>query len=130
MKFVNDLLNIPRANTKPLILKKKKLSEIQKNFVSNVTHELKTPLATLSLATNTVQEKSPTRGEKYVEIINQETQRLEHRIEKVLPGSLLERKTNVVLKRIHLSSFLEKLMDRYSKQYQKQIIDWNVERYS
>ncbi|MEP5613989.1 MAG: HAMP domain-containing sensor histidine kinase [Cyclobacteriaceae bacterium] len=110
-----------------LIFKQKRLSEIQKDFINNVTHELKTPLATLSLATGTLEERFPKEGSKYIEIINQETQRLEHHVEKILKGAMLDDKSEIQTERIQLDEFLNTLIDRCKQQYQRNMIEWHLE---
>lgn len=110
-----------------VILKQKRLSEIQKDFIDNVTHELKTPLATLSLATNTMKEKFPDKGDKYIEIIGQETQRLEHHVEQILHGSLLDTKTENQFKKTDLEQFLGALLNRSKQQYDHRGIEWELD---
>ncbi len=110
-----------------VIFKQKRLSEIQKDFINNVTHELKTPLATLSLATGTLAEKFPEEGNKYIEIINQETVRLENHVEKILKGAMLDDTSDVSLEPIQLDEFLMALVARARQQYQRKMIDWNLE---
>lgn len=109
-----------------LIFKQKRLSEIQKDFINNVTHELKTPLATLSLATGTLAERFPEEGSKYIKIINQETQRLENHVEKILKGAMLDDKAQISLQSLRLDKFLSELVERSRQQYQRKMIDWNL----
>lgn len=109
-----------------VILKQKRLSEIQKDFIDNVTHELKTPLSTLSLAISTLAEKSP-EGNRYIEIIDQETKRLQEQVEKILKGSLLEEKSVIASKEIQLPEFLGSLVERFRQQHQREMIEWRLE---
>lgn len=71
-----------------VIIKQKKLSEIKNDFINNMTHELKTPISTVSLAlealTNFDVSKDPTRMMKYLEISKHENKRLSIMVEKVL----------------------------------------------
>lgn len=110
-----------------VILKQKRLSEIQRDFIDNVTHELKTPLATLSLATGRLKEKFPSKGNKYIEIIDQETNRLEHHVEQILKGSLLESKTKDQLEEIGLKEFLTTLVERSKQQYDHRGVEWALD---
>ncbi len=110
-----------------IILRQKRLSEIQRDFVNNITHELKTPLATLSLASNTLQDKVPEKGKKYAEIIQQETARLQGHVEKILKGSFLEKQVALKLEMTDLSTFITHITDRFRQQYQRHMIQWEVE---
>lgn len=78
------------------ILKQKKLSEIKNDFINNMTHEFKTPISTVSLACEALQDKevnaSPGLAERYVGIINDENKRLGQQVEKVLQMAVIERK--------------------------------------
>lgn len=110
-----------------VIFKQKRLSEIQKDFINNVTHELKTPLATLSLATGTLAERFPKEGNKYIQIINQETDRLEGHVEKILKGAMLDDTSEITFQKIRLDEFLNTLMERARQQYQRKMIDWTLD---
>jgi two-component system phosphate regulon sensor histidine kinase PhoR len=110
-----------------VILKQKRLGEIQKDFMNNVTHELKTPIATLSLASNTLSERFPKTGDKYIEIINQETRRLEHHVEQILQGAFLEEKFKATFSDVDLAGFLEQLLERCKQQYQRNMIEWHLD---
>ncbi|MEM6831890.1 MAG: HAMP domain-containing sensor histidine kinase, partial [Bacteroidota bacterium] len=110
-----------------IMLRQKRLSEIQRDFVSNITHELKTPLSTLSLASNTLLDKVPQEWKKYAAIIQQETSRLQGHVEKILTGSLLEKQLNLKFETVAMHEFLEKIMNRFKQQYLPHMIKWEAD---
>jgi two-component system phosphate regulon sensor histidine kinase PhoR len=71
-----------------VILKQKRLSEVQRDFINNMTHEFQTPISTIKIATDVLaQDKildQPARLKKYVSIINYENNRLKNQVEAVL----------------------------------------------
>jgi len=73
------------------IFKQKKLSEVKNDFISNMTHELKTPISTISLACEALSDKDMSSDEKvrasYVGMINQENKRLALLVESVLKSA-------------------------------------------
>ncbi len=78
------------------ILRQKKLSEIKNDFVGNMTHELKTPLATVSAAVEAMQSfgvlEDPHKTKLYLSVSRQELQRLADLVEKVLDMAVAEKK--------------------------------------
>ncbi|MFC5408764.1 sensor histidine kinase [Larkinella bovis] len=78
------------------ILKQKKLSEIKNDFINNMTHELKTPLATVSAAVEALQHfgalDDPQKTQAYLGISKNELQRLSDLVEKVLNMAVDETK--------------------------------------
>lgn len=78
-----------------VILRQKRLSEVQRDFVNNMTHEFQTPISTIRIATDVLSQPKimdqPERLKKYVQIIRQENNRLKTQVETVLNTARLER---------------------------------------
>ncbi|NDV67304.1 HAMP domain-containing sensor histidine kinase [Dysgonomonas sp. 25] len=78
-----------------IILRQKKLSEMKSDFMNNMTHELKTPVSTISLAAQMLKDPSITKSPEVFKhisgVINDETERLSFQVEKVLQMSLFEK---------------------------------------
>ncbi|MDO1450289.1 HAMP domain-containing sensor histidine kinase [Rhodocytophaga aerolata] len=77
------------------MLKEKKLSEMKTDFMNSMTHELKTPLTNLSIASEVLHKKHDQLDEqkriRYASIVFEETQRLQVQVEHVLQIAALER---------------------------------------
>ena len=79
-----------------VLISQRKLSAMKNDFINNMTHELKTPIATISIASDTVQnllksekiDKIP----RFINIIKEENRRLHGQVEKVLQTALIEKK--------------------------------------
>ncbi len=78
-----------------MILRQKKLSDIKSDFINNMTHELKTPIATVSLAVDSINSPKIINEEKevryYTGIIREEIRRMNKQVESVLRMSLLDK---------------------------------------
>lgn len=78
-----------------IISRQKKISEMRTDFINNMTHELKTPVATISLASQMLQDpvvgKTPNMLQHLSKVIGDESKRLSFQVEKVLQMSLFER---------------------------------------
>ena len=75
--------------------RQKRLSGMKSDFINNMTHEFKTPIATMSLASEMLLKKpvseDPERLRRYARIINDENTRLQNHVEQILSVSRLER---------------------------------------
>jgi signal transduction histidine kinase len=78
-----------------MILRQKKLSDMKSDFINNMTHEFKTPIATISLATDSITNPKIIGNEQevryYTGIIREENQRMNNQVENVLRMSLLDK---------------------------------------
>lgn len=94
-----------------VIIKQKQLSEIQKNFINNLTHEFKTPIASIDLAAKVLSnpkiKEQPERLSEYVKIVEQQNKRLSAHVEKLLQMATIEKtKLQLNLQQIELNSFI------------------------
>ena len=78
-----------------IVIRQKKLSDIKTDFINNMTHELKTPISTISLSSKVINNPNiinqPERLSRYASIIEEENLRLKNQVEKVLQISFFER---------------------------------------
>ncbi len=78
-----------------LAFRQKKLTEMKNDFINNMTHEFKTPISTISLAAQMLNDsavlKSPAMLSHISTVINDETKRLRFQVEKVLQMSMFDR---------------------------------------
>jgi two-component system phosphate regulon sensor histidine kinase PhoR len=73
--------------------RQKQLSELKNDFINNMTHELKTPIFSVALLHNVINKmngETPARLKKYLELLQNENQKLKERVEKVLDVTLME----------------------------------------
>lgn len=78
------------------MLKQKRLTELKNDFINNITHELKTPIATVGVAIEALRNfnaiNDPARTKEYLDISQNELQRLSLLVDKVLKLSMFENK--------------------------------------
>ncbi|OFY06393.1 MAG: hypothetical protein A2W99_11855 [Bacteroidetes bacterium GWF2_33_16] len=96
-----------------IIYKQKKISEIKSDFINNMTHEFKTPIATISLAADSISNPkvlgNQERINEYLRIIKEENRRMNNQVESVLQMSLLEKdKFKLSLKEADLHKLIQK----------------------
>lgn len=101
-----------------IILRQKKLSVIKNDFVNNMTHEFKTPIATISLASQMMKDpaiaSTPSFVAKNAGIIYDESQRLKHQVEKVLQmAAYNEDRIKYKLKELHLNQTITGVMKSF-----------------
>lgn len=85
-----------------LIFRQKKLSEMKSDFINNMTHEFKTPISTISLASQMLEDdsvrKSPASLKHLAKVIGEESKRLRFQVEKVLQMSVYDNAGGSALK--------------------------------
>ncbi len=114
------------------IIRQKKLSDLKNDFINNMTHEFKTPIATVSLATEALQEEKVYSSRetmlRYVGVIQQESKRLATQVEKVLQLASME-KDNLALnmKSTDLNLLVESAVDRAKFQIEERMGSLKVE---
>lgn len=81
--------------TLAVIIRQRQLSEVQKNFINNLTHELKTPISSIALSAKVINNEkilnSPQRLFEYTRIIQEQNSRLSKNVEKVLNLASIEK---------------------------------------
>jgi len=100
--FLIIVIILTFAYTLITILRQKKVSEMKNDFINNMTHEIKTPIATISLACEALGDNDIISSENaknsYIDIINEENKRLGNLTERILQSAKLE-KGQIILKK-------------------------------
>jgi two-component system phosphate regulon sensor histidine kinase PhoR len=100
------------------MLRQKKLSEIRNDFINNMTHEFKTPIATISLAVDALKnekvQKDPGKMTYFSSIIKEENQRMNRQVETILKSALMDRQeVQLNLKKLHLHQIINDVADNF-----------------
>ena len=105
------------------LLNQKKLSEIKSDFINNMTHEFKTPLATISLAVDAIRNEkvrnNPEKMNYFSGIIKEENIRMNKHVETILQAALMEKQELELRKEeTHLHEMLDQVLENYQLQLQ------------
>lgn len=102
-----------------VIFTQKKLSEMKNDFINNMTHEFKTPIATISLAADSI--SSPMisgdgdKVRRFANIIKQENKRMNSQVEKVLQMALIDRREfSLNLGEVNLHEIIQQALNNFS----------------
>ena len=100
------------------MVRQKKLSEIKNDFINNMTHEFKTPIATISLAVDAIRnEKVQRDAEKlgyFSSIIKEENQRMNRQVETILKSALMDRQElQLNLRPLHVHEIIRDVADNF-----------------
>jgi two-component system phosphate regulon sensor histidine kinase PhoR len=103
------------------ILTQKKLSEMKTDFINNMTHELRTPLATIAIAVDTLKNEKIIGNKEQLlaigQIIKNENLRMNTQVEQILQAAQLD--INLVLKgktELHVHDVMKKMQDKFALQ--------------
>ncbi|MEM9673945.1 MAG: sensor histidine kinase [Cyclobacteriaceae bacterium] len=116
-----------------VILRQKRWSELQKDFINNMTHEFKTPISTINVSADVLQApgiiEQPQRLNNYARIIKEQSLRLNGQVEKVLQVAKLEQRALCLhTEMVNLSHELQIILEEFQTRYpQEASIDLEVE---
>lgn len=107
------------------LLNQKKLSEIKSDFINNMTHEFKTPIATISLAVDALKNEKvqaePERAKYFTGIIKEENIRMNKHVETILQAALMEKEEfRLNTKAVLVHKIISQTIEKYQLQLQKQ----------
>ena len=102
-----------------IIFRQKRYTEIKNDFINNMTHELKTPISSISLAAQMLSDDAVTKSPHMMKhlggVIADESRRLRFLVEKVLQMSMFDRKTTSFKKKeLDLNELLEQIASTFS----------------
>ena len=101
------------------IFRQQQLNEIKNDFINNMTHELKTPVASISLASQMLNDPAVTKSQAMLEhiskIIRDETKRLSFQVDKVLQMSLFEQQNiKLEVQENNINEIIQTIAENYS----------------
>lgn len=100
------------------MLRQKKMSEIKNDFINNMTHEFKTPIATISLAVDALRNQKVMDDKQkmsfFSDIIKEENQRMNRQVETILKSALMDRQeVQLNLKPLHVHQVVQDVADNF-----------------
>ncbi|MGE0088412.1 MAG: sensor histidine kinase [Bacteroidales bacterium] len=104
-----------------IMFKQKRISQIKNDFVNNMTHELKTPISTISLASQLLKDKGVPMENKNIDyisgIIEDESKRLSYQVEKVLKTALFDQgQIKLKLRELDVHKLIENVVHNFEIQ--------------
>ncbi|MGB3592439.1 MAG: HAMP domain-containing sensor histidine kinase [Nonlabens sp.] len=107
-----SVIVIAYSNAIKQIFKQRQISQIKTDFINNMTHEFKTPIATINLALDSLKHpkiaSDPAKVKNYLRMIREENKRMHSQVENVLQISKLEKNDlNIKKERIDLNAIIE-----------------------
>lgn len=102
-----------------VVFRQKRYSEMKNDFVNNMTHELKTPIASISLAAQMMNDDTVNKSDKMMKhlvgVVSDETKRLRFLVEKVLQMSMFDRKkSSFKRKELDLNEMVESIANSFT----------------
>jgi two-component system, OmpR family, phosphate regulon sensor histidine kinase PhoR len=106
------------------LLQQKKISEIKNDFINNMTHEFKTPLATISLAVDALRNEKVFQDKQksnyFSSIIKEENKRMNKQVESILQAALLDRnEMELNLYPLHVHEIIKDVADNFKLQLEE-----------
>lgn len=105
------------------LIKQKKVSDVKTDFINNITHELKTPLATLGISTKILEQKNIRDNDEnfnsIVNTISRQNNRLQNLIDQVMANSLAENEIELQKEKIETENFLQIIVDDFKIAFPK-----------
>ena len=106
------------------MLRQKKLGEIKNDFINNMTHEFKTPIATISLAVDAMKNEKVLQDRSkmnyFSAIIKEENQRMNRQVETILKASQLEKQElELNMQPLHVHEIIKDVVDNFALQLQE-----------
>ena len=106
------------------MLRQKKLGEIKNDFINNMTHEFKTPIATISLAVDAMRNEKVlqdrTKMDYFSTIIKEENKRMNRQVETILKASQLEKQeVDLNMKPVHVHEVIKDVVENFALQLEE-----------
>jgi len=106
-------------STLRLVRRQKRLSRVKADFLNNMTHELKTPIASIGLAAEMLSKPIvaavPEKVTKYASVVRSESQRLQTLVDHVLMSAMLEDgKVRLNRKKVDMAELVEEVVKNFS----------------
>lgn len=118
------------AYTLFIIFRQRKLSETQKQFINNMTHEFRTPISTILLSADVLKDpaiiSNRERLGNYANIIKEESNRLLNQVENILQSTIIEeRKTNLQFETLDAHMLIDEVVESFKLLRGKNMIELN-----
>jgi two-component system phosphate regulon sensor histidine kinase PhoR len=102
-----------------VIFRQKRVTEMRNDFINNMTHELKTPISSISLAAQMLNDESVKKSESMINhlggVINDESKRLRFLVERVLQMSMFDKKKAIFkMKELDLNELVEGIANSFT----------------
>ena len=118
-----------------LVIKHKKISQIKSDFINNMTHEFKTPLASISIAADSIihpnVKNNPEQIGKYVEVIQAEKSKLNDHVERILEVASLDKDAlEIPTERVSVNSIIKSSTEKLRLLLDENQVDLDIDETS